>query len=161
MPRRKLTYKEGDWIAVTLRNGGYAIGIITRARKGGIALIGYFFGPRYEQIPTMKDVKDLKPSDAVLICDYGDLGLLNKTWSVIGHSRCWDRSEWPMPVFVRRDSITNKPSKIYYSEENPNTEVFEDICSEEEADELPEDGAWGYGAVEIKLSMLLNSQSIF
>lgn len=158
MPRRKITYKEGDWIAVPIADCGYALGIITRMGKRG-ALIGYFFGPLYKHIPKPEDTKNLLAEDAVLICNYGDLGLLNGEWSVIGHSEPWDRGKWPNPAFVRRDSITGKPTKIYYSENDPNCEIAEKPCSEEEARRLPKDGASGYVAVEIKLKKLLSSHA--
>ncbi len=156
--KAKLPYKEGDWIAVPLRHGGYAIGIIARARKGGKALIGYFFGPLHETMPTMDDTKGLKPSDAVLISNFGDFGLINGQWSVMGHSAPWNRADWPNPVFVRRDSLTGKPSKVYYAEDDPNCEIKEQKCSEAEAGSLPEDCVSGYGAVEIKLTKFFEKE---
>lgn len=152
---RKLPYKEGDWISVPLRDEGYALGVIARTGKGG-GMIGYFFGPRYENTRTMRDAENLDPSDAILICHCGDLGLFNGEWKVIGRFQSWDRSKWEIPAFLRRDSITRKPSRIYYAGDDLNLEILEIPCSEEEAIGLPEDGAWGYGAVEIRLTKLLH-----
>ena len=39
----KASYREGDWFAVPLRDGGYAAGLIARANPKGV-LLGYFFG---------------------------------------------------------------------------------------------------------------------
>ena len=35
MARRKLPYDEGDWAAVPLEGGGYALGLIARMDRGG------------------------------------------------------------------------------------------------------------------------------
>lgn len=51
MQTEHIKYSEGQWFAIPLNNGGYALGIIVRGSyktKGGL---GYFFGPRYEDIP--------------------------------------------------------------------------------------------------------------
>jgi hypothetical protein len=51
-------YNEGDWFAVPLREGGFAIGVIARVmpRKEGVVL-GYFFGPRRNAVPTVEEAQ--------------------------------------------------------------------------------------------------------
>jgi hypothetical protein len=52
---RKLPDSEGDGFAVPLRDGGYAIGVVARMdRKGSV--LGYFFGPRYDEPPKLAEV---------------------------------------------------------------------------------------------------------
>ena len=104
MRRRRLPYCEGDWFAVPLRDTGYATGLVARAdRRGG--LLGYFFGPRRESPASLEDLQMLTPSDAILVGQFGDLGLLRGAWPIIGSAGAWDRAAWPMPLFARTDVV--------------------------------------------------------
>lgn len=96
----KVSYREGDWVAVPLRDGGYAVGLIARANPKG-ALLGYFFGPRRSRIPRLHDVSGLRPGDAVLVRTFGHLGIVHGTWPLLGRLDGWERQDWPTPVFVR------------------------------------------------------------
>src|ERR1700729_2790067 len=96
----KVKYREGDWFAVPLLDGGFGVGVIARANPKA-ALLGYFFGPVRSAVPTLNDVADLKPADAVLIRKFGHLGIVQGRWPLIGRIDGWDRREWPTPVFVR------------------------------------------------------------
>lgn len=57
------SYREGDWLGVPLREGGYAVGLVARANPDGV-LLGYFFGPRRMEVPMLGDVKNLVPAHA-------------------------------------------------------------------------------------------------
>ncbi|WP_425308290.1 Imm26 family immunity protein [Ammonicoccus fulvus] len=70
----KINDREGDWFAVPLRKGGYAVGLIARANRDGV-LLGYFFGPRREAVPSLSDVEELTPDDAIRVGKFGHLGL--------------------------------------------------------------------------------------
>jgi Immunity protein 26 len=72
----KVNYREGDWFAVPLRNGGFAVGVIARANPRGVSL-GYFFGPPRSDVPRLDEVADLRSGDAVLVRKFGHLGILN------------------------------------------------------------------------------------
>src|SRR5687768_5375020 len=85
--RGRLPYKEGDWFAVPLRDGGWAVGRVARMPpppKRGIHLLGYFFGPRRDRVPALDDVADLAPEAAISIERFSDLGLVRGTWPVLG-----------------------------------------------------------------------------
>ena len=139
-----------------LRDGGYALGIAARVDgKGGV--IGYFFGPRYETPPTQEEIGNRRPGDAVFIANFGDLGFLEGTWKVVRSSENWDRSKWPMPSFVRVDCISGKAIRVEYSEDNLVHEVKNTPINQIRARRLPEDGMWGSGAVEIRLTKLLSA----
>jgi hypothetical protein len=77
------TYREGDWFAVPLRAGGFAAVIVARAMPGreGV-LLGYFFGPRRDRVPTLDELSALSASDAVLVERFGDLGILDGAGAV-------------------------------------------------------------------------------
>ncbi len=62
---RKLPYKEGDWFAVPLRDGGFALGVVARMDGKG-AVIAYLFGPRSEALPSLEAVGSKRATDAVL-----------------------------------------------------------------------------------------------
>jgi hypothetical protein len=153
--RSNLPYKEGDWIAIPLQNGGYAVGLIARVPPGGKILLGYFFGPKRSEIPVLSDVEHYTAKDAVLIKMFGDLGLINGEWKVIGHSTSWKRDSWPVPLFVRKDDISNRYTLIEYDNDNL-TEISERPCDIKEVEFLPKDGLSGYGAIEIRLTALLD-----
>src|SRR2546427_9568860 len=110
---RRLTYREGMWFAVPLRNGGYAVGIVARKAKRGV-LLGYFFGPRRQAVPVLEEVERLKPNDAILVKVFGDLGLLDGSWPIIGLASSWDRGRWPMAVFGRVEEFTGRSLRVEY-----------------------------------------------
>lgn len=148
---KKLPYSEGSVFLVPLEGGGYARGVVARADRRG-AVLGYFFGPRLQSTDAVP-LDDLRPAGAVLVLRFGDLGLLKGEWPVFGTIASWDRSAWPMPDFVRRESLRDIAWRVRYSEK--------DLCRVEIEERtelnstLPPDGLSGSGAVEIKLSRLV------
>jgi len=154
----KQKYEEGDWFAVPLRNGGYALGVVARLDGNG-GIIGYFFGPKYYAPPSLDEVTDKTASNAILVSNFGDLGLRRGKWKRIGKDPRWDRNQWPIPPFVRTDAVSGVHRKAIYTEDNLNTERALLPCSLVEAATLPRDGIAGYGAVEIKLTKLLSNQT--
>jgi len=153
MARRKINYKEGSCIAIPLREGGYARGIIARVDgKGGI--FGYFFGPKFSSFEEIENCSGLKCQDAILSGRFGDPGLLNDEWKVIGEYTSWDKTDWPMPAFIRIDESENRAWLSYYDEYDFSF-IKEDEVSPELKDKYPYDRDMGYGAVEIRLTKLL------
>jgi len=151
---KKLPYREGTWFAVPLEDGGYAIGRVARATNKGKVILCYFFGSRHGSLPTIADVEDLQPNNAIGVWTIGDLSLMRKEWPILGETTNWYRSEWPMPVFVRVHPLTGKRRRIYYSDDDPNKEVL-DEPDEPIQRELEPDRLRGAGAVEIALTQLL------
>ena len=90
MPRRN--YSTGDWFAVPLREGGFAAGVVSHANADGV-LVGYFFGPKRAKIPKLSDLTSLGAADAVLVCKFGHMGLIQKKWPLLGH--CGHHSKPP------------------------------------------------------------------
>jgi len=62
---KRLSYREGTWFAVPLKDGGYAAGVVARVGRRGV-LFGYFFGPRRPAAPSLSDLEGLTPNNAVL-----------------------------------------------------------------------------------------------
>jgi hypothetical protein len=126
------------------------------AGKGKIAL-GYFFGPRLDGLPGPEHLAGLRPADAVIVGRFGDLGLWEGEWPVLGPSPGWDRAEWPVPVFVYQDPILKGTWwRRFYDPDDPDPlwHRQERIPAGE-----PHDGwgdrLYGSGSVEIRLTHLL------
>lgn len=150
------TYSEGDWFAVPLRDGGFAVGVIARAmpRKEGV-LLGYFFRPRRIVPPALEALSGLSASDAVMVEIFGDLGIINGEWPLLGRMNGWDRAAWPTPEFGRFEELTGRAFKVVYDNENPNRVIREEQIDPSELAGLPKDGLSGAGAVERTLTRLL------
>lgn len=157
MGRKRLPYKEGDWFSVPLKDGTYGVGLVARSPKGGKVLLGYFFGPKRATPPSVDDIARLEKEDAVLVARFGDLGLYNGEWSVVGRSGPWDRTAWPMPAFARTASTDSSRAYLtLYADDDPTQTLRETACDAEEASRFPQDGVWGYGAIEVILTDLLS-----
>lgn len=144
---------EGDWFAVPLREGGYGLGVVARKGKHGI-LLGYFFGPRRESLPSLAETEKLTPRETVLVERFGDLGLRDRTWTLLGASGSWTREAWPIPEFRRTEVPSGKTWKVIYIDD-PRIPGREEPCSPEVAATLLPDRLAGAGAVEIRLTELL------
>jgi len=149
----KLPYREGSVFLVPLRDGGHGRGVVARAAPKGRGLFGYFFGPRLTSTDSVPS-EDLSPSKAILRVRFGDLGLISGQWQICGSVPRWDRSEWSMPGFVRKDPLgKRKPALVIYSDTDPlRIEVERQVYDNSG---LESDSAYGYGAVEIALTKLL------
>jgi hypothetical protein len=153
MKKKSLPYREGTWFAVPLGKPGYAVGIVARMDgKGGV--FGYFFGPKRNTVPTLDQVQWLRPSNAVYVTQFGDLGLFNGEWPIIGALDGWDRGQWPLPPFIRVDDFSGKAVKVIY-DDNLGL-ISEKRCNRALAKRYPEDCLAGSGAVEDDLTDLLD-----
>ena len=145
------TYGEGDWFAVPLREGGFAAGVVARANPKA-ALLGYFFGPRRPETPGLEDVANLRPGDAVLVGRFGHLGIAQGKWPILGRLDGWDRTKWPMPVFVRYEELTGRCLHVFYDADDPGKLIREEQIESGAAEQEPKDGLMGAGYVEIVLT---------
>lgn len=147
-------YGEGDWFAVPLGGGGFAVGVIARSSWHGV-LLGYFFGPRRDELPSLAELDPLLPTDALFVGLFGHLGLKNQTWPLLGAWEDWDRSQWPMPIFARFEELTGRAFAVTYADDDPATVVAEEEVDPIDLSRLPADGVAGAGFVEAALTGLL------
>jgi hypothetical protein len=140
---------------VPLRKGGFSIGVVARCDKRG-TILGYFFGPKRLRPPGQEEITRLDPHSAVFIGLLGDLGFLKGEWKVHGSIQNWNRKKWPLPRFLRKHSLIDLTELITYSDETLQ-EIASTSTDAKNADRYPEDGLFGYGAVEIRLTKLLDS----
>lgn len=159
MTRRgaKQKYREGDWFAVPLDSGKYALGLIARStRKSPSISFGYFFGPARGSVPLLSDLEGLQLGDAIWLSQFGNGGLHDRTWLVLGQSPDWNRADCPMPAFAHKDApIPDRYVRREYPNEDPGIHPTQQRISAEEAATLPEDGLAGSGFVEQRLAKLL------
>ena len=138
-----LPYSEGDVFGVPLESGDWALGVVSRAAPGGSVLIGHFFGPRRDALPDLRDLPQLRPEDAVAVERFGDLGLCDGSWPVLGPAQGWRREAWPAPAFRRVDVVSGAVRKIVYDDDDPAEVIASERVAADEAEGLPNDGVMG------------------
>lgn len=154
---KKLPYEEGSVFTVPLRPNGFAIGVVARMAPKGKVILAYFFDRCFLSVPDFESVKDLEPFEAIKVVEVGDLGLYNGEWKVIGKVPSWNRIDWPMPQFIRKDPLRPLAWLVTYSDDNPIIMLSEEkVPFDTEGYENA--GLWGYGAVEKMLSRKLNCE---
>jgi hypothetical protein len=151
----KLSYANGTWFLVPLRESGFARGIVARNNGKGI-VFGYFFGPK---LSSKKDARlpfDLKPKLKILWGRFGHLGLVGKEWPILGLEPDWKEDDWPMPSFVRQDVL--RPEIGFMTEYDPIklVPVSQKKCDPSLVSKYPYDCLMGHGAVELRLTKLLD-----
>jgi hypothetical protein len=156
---KPIEYDEGQWFAIPLRKGGYAIGIIVRGSfktKGGL---GYFFGPKYLKLPTGNDTFEKNSFNPILIGQFGDLGIIRDDWPLINDGKPFVYDDWPVPFFQRVLPLPEGKIVIveygqrYSGNDLPIHERITDVS--DELLKLPKDCIHGSGAVEIILTNML------
>ena len=154
MPKPKARPIEGDWFAVPLREGGSALGRIARVNADASVVVGYFFGPRRESIPTLNDVEHLSPDRAVIVRRFSAGGLRRGLWPTWGH-RDWKREEWPGPAFGHHDDLIDRYFRQTYPNDDLDGAPKRVAISRDEWLHLPPAGLFGYGVIETHLGRLL------
>lgn len=152
----ELPYREGDAFAIPLRSGGFSLGVVARSPKQGHVLLGYFFGEKFPSVPAPSDLPALLPKNAIRVMKFGDLSLMSGGWPVVGHLQNWQRDDWPMPKFVRRDPLGKRVRLVSYADDDPNRLVAEE-AADSDAAAYEEDRLFGAGFVELLLTQLLES----
>jgi len=152
----QINYSEGNCIAIPLRDSGYARGVITRMNRKGV-VFGYFFAPKIDNLEDVMIDESLYPENAVLSGQFGDLGLLEDKWKVVGGIPNWSRDIWIMPSFLRLDEDGGAGFIATYDEDSMEFISEEKVRpSQINVHDLPEDSVMGYGFVEVKLTKKLS-----
>lgn len=147
-----LPYREGSIFVVPLRGNGYARGVVARSGKEGKILLGYFFGPRLSARSPVP-LEDVNPNGSILRALFGDLSLISGEWPVSGQVPNWDKAQWPMPDFVRKEPFSKRAWLVRHSDVDPGK--IESETPTDFSSLLPNDSLYGSGAVEIALTKLL------
>jgi hypothetical protein len=96
-------------------------------------------------------VVDVWAVPPILVEQFGDLGLLDGTWPVLGQLPGWRREAWPMPAFGHRELITGRYLRVEYADDGSD-EVSRTPISRAEFDALPTAGLAGKGFLEKRLA---------
>ena len=92
------------WFAVPIFGHGYIIGRVTCVYS--LMMIGFYFGPLREDVPSLDEVKALRPKDAFTYYVCGDNGLReNGDYVVLGGHEEFDPRGWPSPEFGFTDHL--------------------------------------------------------
>jgi len=150
---KKLKIEEGMLFCVPLRTKGYGVGLIARRNKN--VLLGYFWNRIYLKVPSKVDLRDYLKENVVLVRQFGILGLKNGEWSIIGALPDFNPKLWEVPKFLRKTS-ENEKYIITYDEKLQFLEQKR-VVSEEDVS-LHLDGMSGYGALEKRLTAILDPQ---
>ena len=137
-----------------LPNGGYGLGLVARMAPKGRLLFGYFFGPRSDTLAF--DLASIEAADAALVGRFGDLHLYDGKWKTLGQVPDWDRSNWPLPLFLKRDPLGRLPDQVvcYDEDDLSRPGIWERRDSIPQG--IPTDGLMGAGYVEIALGKALD-----
>ncbi|MGW6282940.1 Imm26 family immunity protein [Kribbella sp. NPDC055071] len=147
---------EGEYFGVPLSGGAYGLGVAARIGQDG-TILGYFSSVRYESLPSVAEI-DFTMESAVWIKLFGDLGLLEGRWPIIGSVKDWDPRAWPLPDFVRHEELSGRSYRVSYAGDLRNRP--EQMLSDpERLAGLPDHGLAGDKFVELKLERLLGSES--
>jgi hypothetical protein len=143
-------YRDGDWFAVPLGDGTYALGRIARSKSG--IVFGYFFGPPLDHVPSLDEVGSRTAADSVTQMLFSHLGLRDGEWPVLGQTE-WNPEEWPLVEFERR--IDDKLYAVRWNEETLNDEISSVRLDPSEAGQRPSDALAGAGAAVARLRRAL------
>ncbi|MBX3031270.1 MAG: immunity 26/phosphotriesterase HocA family protein [Chloroflexi bacterium] len=144
-------YRAGAIVAVPLDDGGYAVCVV--ARRHGTVILGYFFGPRYQDVPTIEGLPTLRADDALLAIVVGDFSIRDGEWPIIGRIPGWEPEQWPMPVFRHEDLLTGRIRRVQY-EDDLFTERF--LPDAPGMERLTSDGQYGTGTAPALVRRLLD-----
>lgn len=160
MTRLKINYEEGTLFAVPLNQGGYGVGAVARMAPRGVAVLGYFFSNRFPDVPVLNELPAFEASDSVTAQKFGDLGLLNGEWPIIGKMPDWDRNDWKMPAFYRQEPIDGLFFRVEYPDDDPLGIPTERRVSGDEIEGLDKDGSHGYKSMSALLSRLIRKKEV-
>jgi hypothetical protein len=156
MRSRKNKYEEGTWFLVPLHNHGFVAGVVARASASieGI-LLGYFFSDVYAQHPSLDDLCKLKPHDAREVIRFGDMGLRNGEWPIIGKCTDWSSKNWDVPNFVRIEPLSGRRHEVFYDLDDPAKQIGERELDVRESKDLKRDQLFGHIAVQRYMAHVL------
>jgi len=149
---KKNNLQEGDLFKLPMVKDYFVIGLIVRIK--GMLMYAVFFDGKDESILEITGFDPLNEKIILRrICSA--LGLKNGDWKILGKTTKWNKKDWPIPLFRRKDLISGNYSLIKYNDELK--EISETVAkANEKLDHYPEDGVAGYGLIEKQLAKLLS-----
>jgi hypothetical protein len=115
-------YAAGDWFAIPLRFGLFAVGRAVAVDARG-AILGYFFGRFFERLPGISDVLTLTPGQAEIIGVCDQHGLRSGEWPLIDPALAGDPRSWSIPIFRTIEPATGEMRWKTYAAANLMAEI--------------------------------------
>ena len=120
---KRIRYNEGQWFAVPLQPAGYALGLIVRGKPAERRAVGYFFGPQLPPPPDRGGHRRQTPPGRRPDRPVRRSRHRPGEWPLLATRRPWNRADWPLPQFVRRDVLSSAARLVEYDEETGVHEV--------------------------------------
>jgi hypothetical protein len=127
------------------------VGVAARVGKPGHVL-GYFSPIRHKTLPAL-DEASFEPTAALWVHRFGDLGILEGTWPILGTLHNWNPADWPIPDFVHHDLLRDRSYRVSYDGVLDSRPTWTP-ATPESLQGLDEDGLAGSRFVELKLAKL-------
>lgn len=151
--KQRVKYAESDVFAVPLEQGGYGICVV--ARRRGPIFLGYFFDPKYAEVPTL-ELMQLSPKCPILAAMCGDLDIIEGNWPKVGTIRPWSRAEWPIPLFRSGSVVPGEVAAVTFSDKNLTDPILVPDVDHSELECLQQHSLLGSGFLEAYLSRLIS-----
>lgn len=153
---KKVKYVDGDIFVFPLRNNGFGVGLIAHHNKGMI--VGYFLNEKFKRIPKTDELNlKFEKKNIIYICIFGQLGLKNEEWKLIGRLDKFKKEDWPIPEFKRSVMFLEETWLGVSYDKELSIDTIERKITKEVAENMPDDGLAGHGFVEIKMTKLLEN----
>lgn len=157
--KASLVYEEGDLFGVPLEDWGFGVGLIARRKpgRGNHEMFAYFWGHRFPEPPKPYDLLDITPRTAIAEWKFGDLGIIEGHWPILGTLPGFRREEWPLPTFgfVMPKSPSGTAYLRIYDDTDPAILLEEQLVNAAVAERFPRDGTAGDKALEYKLTVAI------
>lgn len=157
--------EDGMVVAVPLREEpGYLLCVVARSMHSASVsgeILGYFFSPILNEIPT--DVLDLNLNAVDALCSVrtGTRRILEGKWRAVGKLDPFVRGDWPIPTYGR--IYEPEPAyawKIQFKDDRLDGGRIETRVSAEEAGSYPTDELWGVDIAVVPAMRALRKRTV-
>jgi hypothetical protein len=141
-------FGEGDICSLPVDNLGWTLAVIARGvcKLRGSILLMDFFDHVTPSCPESVDVQ-LGRRNAIATLLVSSLGLLCGKWKVVGKVVGFDRSDWPLPVFIRNTEYS-PPTLVHYDENDLDAKDVRKTRADPSVFKGPVDRLCGYTSAE-------------
>ena len=150
--------ERGDLVAFPLLNDHWGLGFIAqRGVQNDKVLLGYFFNVSFDELPSIKVVPLLQPTDAIQIRRFADPSLGLNNWTKLGQLPNWQDYDWRSKSFVQKSPLTDQYYQIDYLDSDISIEEKRVQISPGQASTLPVDGVAGTKFLEAILGKAIGA----
>lgn len=154
---RKVAYvREGQWFAVPVYDGQYALGLVIRVSSIGIGMISTFFDVISDDPEGLMALLPLDQKTRMFSRKHGHLGFKLKTWVPLNMNPEFCRDRYPLPLYRQygRDDVFRQAVLIVHPETLQPMTITEYYGTD--YDKMTAYGAAGHGFIEQVLERWLS-----